>query len=32
VLIFKFEHLDEAIELLSSNGITVLPGERVYNL
>ena len=32
VLIFKFEHLDDAIELLSSNGITVLPGERVYNL
>lgn len=32
VLIFKFEHLDEAINLLSSNGITVLPGERVYNL
>jgi hypothetical protein len=32
VLIFKFEDLDEAIELLKRNGVKVLPGERVYSL
>ncbi len=32
VLIFKFENLERAIEVLRENGITILPGEKVYNL
>lgn len=32
VLIFKFEDLDRAIDLLSSHGVRVIPGERVYSL
>ncbi len=32
VLIFKFENLDKAIEVLTKAGITILPGEKVYNL
>lgn len=32
VLIFKFEDLDKAIDLLSSHGVRVIPGERVYSL
>lgn len=32
VLIFKFENLDRAIEVLQKAGITILPGEKVYNL
>ncbi len=32
VLIFKFEDLDRAIDLLNSHGVRVIPGERVYSL
>jgi len=32
VLIFKLEDLDKAIDLLSSHGVRVIPGERVYSL
>ncbi len=32
VLIFKFENLDKAIDVLTKAGITILPGEKVYNL
>lgn len=32
VLIFKFEDLDKAIDLLNSHGVRVIPGERVYSL
>ncbi len=32
VLIFKFEDLDKAIEVLQENGVRVIPGERVYSL
>ncbi len=32
VLIFKFENLEKAIEVLKANNITILPGEKVYNL
>jgi len=32
VLIFKFEDLDEAIEVLKSHGVKIIPGERVYSL
>ena len=32
VLIFKLEDLDRAIDLLSSHGVKVIPGERVYSL
>ncbi len=32
VLIFKFENLEKAIDVLKENGITILPGEKVYNL
>ena len=32
VLIFKFEDLDRAIEVLQSHGVRVIPGERVYSL
>jgi len=32
VLIFKLEDLDRAIDLLSSHGVRVIPGERVYSL
>ena len=32
VLIFKLEDLDKAIDLLSSHGVKVIPGERVYSL
>ena len=32
VLIFKFEDLDKAIEVLQSHGVRVIPGERVYSL
>ncbi len=32
VLIFKFENIDKAIEVLKANNITILEGEQVYNL
>jgi len=32
VLIFKLEDLDKAIDLLSSHGVKVIPGERDYSL
>jgi len=32
LIIFRFDRTDEAIEILKENGITVLPGERVYKL
>jgi hypothetical protein len=32
VILFRIEKLDEAIELLSKNGVSVLPGEEVYNI
>ncbi len=32
VLIFKFEDLDRAIEILKGHGVKVIPGERVYSL
>ncbi len=32
VLIFKFENLDKAIEILKGHGVKVIPGERVYSL
>lgn len=32
VLIFKFEDLDKAIEVLKGYGVKVIPGERVYSL
>ncbi len=32
VLIFKFEDLDKAIEVLQGHGVRVIPGERVYSL
>ena len=32
VIIFRFDRIDEAIEVLQENGFTVLPGNRVYQL
>ncbi|BAT71315.1 ACT domain protein [Thermosulfidibacter takaii ABI70S6] len=32
VLIFKFENIDKAIEVLKANKVTVLSGEQVYSL
>jgi len=32
VIIFRFDNIDHAIEVLISNGFTVLKGEQVYNL
>jgi len=32
VMIFRFDSTDAAIEVLLENGITVLPGEKVYNI
>jgi len=32
LIIFRFDRIDEAIEILLENGITVLPGERVYQI
>ena len=32
VLIFKFEDLDQAIEVLQSHSVKVIPGARVYSL
>lgn len=32
VILFRINELDRAIEVLTANGITVLPGEKVYSL
>lgn len=32
LIIFRFDRIDEAIDVLLENGVTVLPGERVYQL
>ena len=30
VIIFRFDHLDEAVKVLRANGVTVIEGERLY--
>ncbi|MDO9529670.1 MAG: ACT domain-containing protein [Syntrophales bacterium] len=32
VMIFRFDSTDAAIEVLLQNGVTVLPGEKVYSI
>ncbi len=32
VIIFRFDDVDQAIEVLQANKITVLPGERIYGI
>lgn len=32
VIIFRFDNPEEAIKVLIANGVTVLPGERVYTV
>jgi len=32
VMIFRFDHIDEAIRLLEENGLTVINGSKVYTL
>jgi len=32
LIIFRFDRTEEAIEVLQTNGFTVVPGERVYSL
>ncbi|MCD6320315.1 MAG: ACT domain-containing protein [Candidatus Desulfofervidaceae bacterium] len=32
VILFRINELDKAIEVLTQNGVTVLPGEKVYSL
>ena len=32
VMIFRFDRTDEAIDILTKNGITLLPAEKVYQL
>ncbi len=32
VMIFRFDNTDEAIRCLTNQGVTVLSGERVYNV
>ncbi len=32
VLIFRFDHVEDAIKVLLENGVTVLEGERVYGM
>jgi hypothetical protein len=32
IMIFRFDKTDEAIEILLKNGITLLPGEKLYRL
>lgn len=32
VLIFRFDRTDQGIELLQKNGITIVPGEKLYKL
>jgi hypothetical protein len=31
-IIFRFDRTDQAIEVLKQNGITIIPGEKLYNL
>lgn len=30
-LIFRFDKIDQAIDMLTANNITIIPGERLYN-
>jgi hypothetical protein len=32
VMIFRFDHIDEAVELLTKKGVTVINGSKVYRL
>jgi hypothetical protein len=32
VMIFRFDHIDEAVKLLEENGLTVIDGSKVYAL
>ncbi|OGR39727.1 MAG: amino acid-binding protein [Desulfovibrionales bacterium GWA2_65_9] len=32
VIIFRFDRTDQAIELLQKNGITMVPGEKLYKM
>lgn len=32
VLIFRFDYLDEAVKVLSENGVTVINGSQVYSM
>jgi hypothetical protein len=32
VLIFRFDHLDEAVKVLTENGVTVINGSKVYSM
>lgn len=32
VMIFRFDHTDEALKLLKENGVTVIEGRRLYTL
>jgi hypothetical protein len=32
VIIFRFDQVEQAIDVLLKNGVTVLPGEKVYSL
>ncbi|MBN1930096.1 MAG: ACT domain-containing protein [Desulfobacterales bacterium] len=32
VMIFRFDHLDEAVKILEENGVTVINGSKVYTL
>lgn len=32
VIIFRFDNTDDAIEVLTQGGITILKGERIYNM
>lgn len=32
VMIFRFDHIDEAIQLLEKNGLTVIDGSKLYTL
>ncbi|MDX9708592.1 MAG: ACT domain-containing protein [Trichloromonas sp.] len=32
VIIFRFDNTDEAIQVLTQGGITILKGERIYNM
>ena len=32
VMIFRFDNIARAVEVLAAGGVTVLPGEQVYNL
>lgn len=32
VIIFRFDRTDQAIELLKKNNLTIIPGDKLYNL